>query len=341
MKVKQFLDKILQNWPAKVICFVMALFLYIFHQVSLLDRKTFMVPLAVQADGQMLPVSQYPGYVKVTVRARPDAIASVLSSDIKAELNLDTYSDEGVYSVPVTLNIQPRLLMLDPFEVSVKPEYVNIRIEEKILKYINLEPSLSGEAEHGYTVSGFTVTPPTVAVTGPRSIVENLSRIYTDKIDITGISADTVYQTRVDNINSLIRVEDIDGCSVALQVTADPLTKTLANVQIKAVNLAETLQLTEKLPTVSFEITGTVPQLESFVPDDKTVYVDCGIIKEPGSYELPVRFALPDGVTPENNTVEAVRVEVKEKTVHGAKTEDPFVRDSLMNSNPVQGVLSE
>ena len=40
MKVKQFVDKLMDNWPVKVVCFVMALFFYVFYRVSILDRKS-------------------------------------------------------------------------------------------------------------------------------------------------------------------------------------------------------------------------------------------------------------------------------------------------------------
>ena len=53
MNKKRLLDKILDNWPAKVICLIIAIFLYFFHQASLIDSKTFVVPLQIIENGMV------------------------------------------------------------------------------------------------------------------------------------------------------------------------------------------------------------------------------------------------------------------------------------------------
>src|SRR5574344_2502172 len=164
MKAKRLLEKIAENWPAKVVCFVMALLLYILHQVSLLDRKTFTVPLSVVAEGGMYPMTDCPDYVRVTVRSTTENIAEAIQADITASLDLTTYDQEGTYSVPVSVHLSPKLLLMDPFEVTVKPESVFVRMEEKTLRYVPVMPAVSGEPVHGYIVKNMTVTPQTVQI---------------------------------------------------------------------------------------------------------------------------------------------------------------------------------
>ena len=51
MNIKHLLDKILDKWPAKAVCLIIAIFLYFFHQASLIDSKTFVVPLNIIENG--------------------------------------------------------------------------------------------------------------------------------------------------------------------------------------------------------------------------------------------------------------------------------------------------
>ena len=41
MNIRQIFNKVTNQWPAKVICLIIAIFLYVFHQISLIDKKSF------------------------------------------------------------------------------------------------------------------------------------------------------------------------------------------------------------------------------------------------------------------------------------------------------------
>ena len=59
MNTKRLLDKILDKWPAKVICLVIAIFLYFFHQASLIDSRTVVVPLEIIENGNQVNPNNY------------------------------------------------------------------------------------------------------------------------------------------------------------------------------------------------------------------------------------------------------------------------------------------
>ena len=134
MNIKKLIEKISDNWAAKIICFALAIFIYIFHQVALLDKKTFSVPLKVESEGLLTPSSQIPPYVKVSVRTKSDSISAVSSAGIKAYLYLEEYTEPGIYSVPVSLKLSSDLMLVEPLEISVKPEILRVELDEKIQK---------------------------------------------------------------------------------------------------------------------------------------------------------------------------------------------------------------
>ncbi|MFA6855668.1 MAG: CdaR family protein [Treponema sp.] len=321
MKVNRLIEKIAENWPAKVICFVMALFLYIFHHVSILDRKTFTVPLSVVADGGMYPMTDCPDYVRVTVRSTTENIAEALQADITASLDLTTYDEEGVYSVPVSVHLAPKLLLMDPFEVTVKPENVTIRMEEKALRYVPITPALSGEPAHGYIIKVISVEPETVQIIGPRSAVEKTKQIYTDKINTAGLTDNKSYDVALQNINSLIAIQSEKQLfHVNLTIEAEQLVRSFADVPVKIMFLSPRLEVKGIVPGISFDLRSTVSLLDGYQLDENAVQVDCSAIKEAGTYELPVQISLPSYFGIENKSADTVKVIIEEKSVTEEKT---------------------
>ena len=66
MKVSQLTEKLRYNITAKIFCLIIAIFLYLFHHMSLLDSKTFTIPLRVQENGIVMNVGDTPKYVNVS-----------------------------------------------------------------------------------------------------------------------------------------------------------------------------------------------------------------------------------------------------------------------------------
>ena len=109
MKIKQFTDKLLHNWPIKLLCLVVAIFLYIFHQASLVEHKNFVVPLKIIENGQVTHIQQVPDTITISVRALPEDISNIHQSDFEAILDLSTLTDAGEYTIPVIVNIKDKL----------------------------------------------------------------------------------------------------------------------------------------------------------------------------------------------------------------------------------------
>ena len=105
MKVNQIAEKIRYNLSAKLICLVIAIFLYMFHHMSLLDTKTFTVPLRIQEDGIVMNVGDVQKYVTVVIRADREQITALHHDDIDAYIVLDYITENGNYNVPVKLNL--------------------------------------------------------------------------------------------------------------------------------------------------------------------------------------------------------------------------------------------
>ena len=310
MKTKQLFEKLTENWQAKVICFGLALGLYVVHITSLLDRKTYTVPLKVVADGGMYPMSDYPEYVRITVRSTAENIAETLQSDFTATIDLTKYEKEGSFSVPVSVHLSPKLLLMDPFEIKLNPESVSMRLEEKTLKYVSVAPSLSGEVPHGYAVTKMSVEPATVEIVGPRRAVDETKQVYTSAIDVTALTVSKTFEASLQNINSLLAINPAKSYTVHVDVAEEPLVKKFTDVPVRLLFLPEALEAEGESPKISFDVAGTVPTLEDYELSESAVYADCSAIDKAGTYDLPVHITLPSYFQIENQSAETVSVAI-------------------------------
>ena len=310
MKTKQLFEKLTENWQAKVICFGLALGLYVVHITSLLDRKTYTVPLKVVADGGMYPMSDYPEYVRITVRSTAENIAETLQSDFTATIDLTKYEKEGSFSVPVSVHLSPKLLLMDPFEIKLNPESVSMRLEEKTLKYVSVAPSLSGEVPHGYAVTKMSVEPATVEIVGPRRAVDETKQVYTSAIDVTALTVPKTFEASLQNINSLLAINPAKSYTVHVDVAEEPLVKKFTDVPVRLLFLPEALEAEGEAPKISFDVAGTVPTLEDYELSESAVYADCSVIDKAGTYDLPVHITLPSYFQIENQSAETVSVAI-------------------------------
>lgn len=341
MNRKKLIDKILENWTAKVICFVLALLIYIFHQVTLLEKKTITVPLTVESNGVLTPTTELPRFVKVTVRSTADLIPTIYGSGIKAVLSLTEFTEKGFYDVPIRINLSEGLALTDPLEITVKPEVLTVNLDEKIMKYIPVEPAVSGKPEHGYTVKDISVSPSSVKVVGPSSIIEKTKFIYTKKVLVSGAAKSFSNDIKLDNIVSALQVFPESDFKVSVTVVPSDYEKTFENVSIKVLNLSEALTLENDIPAITFTLAGTMPVLEKFEFAENDIFIDCSEITVPGDYEVPLTVKTPASVAFINKPDKTVLIKVIEKPLPQVEEVLDQVQDEQVESELPQEEVTE
>lgn len=134
--------------------------------------------------------------VTVTYEVRTRDRYKVSASDFYASADLaNLYDVTG--SIPVNVEIINRdARSLIEGAVTVKPGVVRIQTEELQRKRFDVVPDVSGEAEEGYAIGNVLVRPEYVYITGPVSVVGQISSVGTE-IDVSGIETDVSGSSRV------------------------------------------------------------------------------------------------------------------------------------------------
>lgn len=322
MNIRQLTDKLLDKWLPKIICFLIAIILYLFFQVTLVEKKTFIVPLNVDDQGMVTSLSKLPASVSVIVRAKSDVLNSISASDFSARLMLIEYTESGKYEIPVSINLSDKLLETDPLEVRVKPEYITADLERKVAKFVRVVPSIAGEVAHGYEISEINVVPSYAEIIGPESHVRKIDYIDSTKVIVsnanTGFSAEAEYLP----VNNIINVVDKGPYKVTVSVNQIVTDRLFTDIGILLYNLNSGLKVQGEMNKVSVRLSGTLLNLERFSPALNLASVDLSAIKEPGEYELPVVYEVPANYSLVNVSDEVIKIKIEKNPEQPEKTEE-------------------
>lgn len=322
MKVNQLIERILHNWPQKLVCFVLALFLYLFYHMSLVDRKTVVIPLHVYQDGAVVASGNIPSSVKVVVRADKNTISSIHNSDLYASVNLNFITESGTYRLPVNMRVSDSILGFDPLEIKVTPELLEVTVEEKVSVPVPVEPVILGDLAKGYEITSVEVSPSYVTVTGPRSIVEKYSTIKTSVLDVNGVSKTLSQKVTIVNNNKMLGFDNISDYSVTVNVDTVKIEKEFEGIKLIPYKLSENLTIETEIPLLYVKLEGSQIALENFKLD--AVNLSFEGITEEGEYDIPIRINLPRGVKILERSIETLKVQLRKHAV------EPFEADSSL-----------
>lgn len=315
MKVNQLVEKLLDKWPVKIICFVIAVFLYLAHQIYSVEKKTFVIPVTVIQNGSVMNIDQKRTNVNVTVKTSSQDINSIHNNSFRASVNIAGISDipeNGICSVPVLLDVDDSVLILDSLEIQIKPERIELQIEKKDLKPMRIQPLLSGDVEHGYIVDSVDIDPPFVDVLGPSSIIKNTQYIYSDSINIEGLKQTKKFNVYYTEINQLLTVENKGPYSITVNLSPEMIDKKYANVPVSIKGLSENFD-TKKSFTSDIRLNGTVLFLENYKIPKSAISIDCSGINEVGTYTVNVMYDFPNNVKLVESSLDKVEIEIIKK----------------------------
>lgn len=290
-----------RNLAAKILCFLVALVLwgYVMNDQNPSIEGTFSVPLTIMNAPEGYKVSQETGAVKLKVRGPRSMFVNATEDDFDAYVDLDNASD-GRKAYRVHTN------MPQGFElVEVQPETVEVTLDKIESRQFKAELIVTGATAPGTTVARVTQTASVVSVEGPKSLLDEVSRVI-GYVGLSGNGTDFTLQVPLTPINADGR--EVSGVTVRpSSVQADVqlargLTKKVVN--IKAVTVGEMhrgLVLSGvKVDPVKIEIAGpeeTLAQITS-VDTEPVNLADLG-----KSTSRKVQLKLPEGVTVTNKEV--------------------------------------
>jgi YbbR domain-containing protein len=224
----------------------------------------------------------------------------------KTQRNFEVYvnlSDAEIGEKKVRILVRD---ISDRLDVTVKPQYANVSIQEKVTKEFKVEPefnqSLVGD---GFTSEAPSVKPDTVKITGAKDVIDRISFVKA-ALDVKGPIEESV--TGAASIRVLDRDMNklnvaVDPETVEVTVSVKSLSKTVPIDIVRKGSLPSGVTVNSiDLDVDEAKITGSREALDQ--TERVRVEVDLSKITKDGVQTLPV--IIPDGITSvDPKTVEA------------------------------------
>ncbi|MEI8096180.1 MAG: CdaR family protein [Spirochaetales bacterium] len=312
-------SRLLDQWPAKVLALGAALLLFLFNRFDSLQVKTLSIPLRLMADTTLVPSQEWNKRVKVTLRGSEDVLSALDETSVEVLADFSSHQGEGLWKTSLQVVRHGAAAEADSLEILVDPLEISLAFEKKLVKTLPVQPNFVGQPGKNYELSGFQVIPSLVTLEGPRSVVEKLTAVTTEPIELRGKTDTFKLRAIVNQENTLLSYPY--GSTVEVQGL---MTSSLASLVLDAVvptpiNLNSSLRLQSPLPPVKVKLRGTPEALAALGTGDNgspsvVLLADLGASAIPGEIPaLPIKAQLPDNVelvSLEPSTV-AVYLEVK------------------------------
>lgn len=296
LNARKLLIKAAENWPAKVLSIALAIILFVFHRMSMLENRFFSVPLNLEIDGNLVPASSYPRMVRVSLRGDANSIYPILEEDIEAYLDLTKYTGEGHYRAPVQVRKKGTALGVNAVEISVDPLEVSVDLDQKISKLVSVTPNFRGYLEPGYELVSYSLSPNQVVVDGPPKAMSGLSGLFTEFIDLDGKRESFSSTVRIMNRDPLVIIRGEGTTEFHGFVQGLLIIRTLEDMPIAARNLDERLAAELETGTGNVRVEGNQIELEAYEASAFALFLDCSELGQEGIYTLPVQAELPQGI---------------------------------------------
>jgi YbbR domain-containing protein len=289
LNVDTILKKLTRNSPQKIVSLVMAIFLFMFHNINLLKSKTISSKLQIEGQTNLIITNIIPENVSVTLLGNEEDISGISGDDIITFIDISAYTEKGSYRVPVQIIKAGNVLNIDTLEMSVEPVDIRIQLDNMLRKFVRISPAISGSPAAGYDLVSENVEPSQIQIEGPETSINSIDSVTTVPLDISDRYSD--FSTRLEIVIPG-QLFTIDGDShVEYRATIRPayVSKYFSNISLKAVDLDESFTAEIVPDTGGITLHGKYTDIENFVPADNLLTIDCSKIKDGGDFELPVK----------------------------------------------------
>ena len=193
---------------------------------------------------------------------------------------------------PIFYDRQGRVASVSNLQLSQEQVQVTIPVNEAAdFKEVPITVDWEGVPAPGYRLLSISVDPPSVLVTGRPTQIQQLNRVQTEKIDITGLTETFVQQVTL-SLPDGIALDEVGEVFVTVEI--EPIYNTFTyNRTVELQGLATELEATITPEEVRVVLYGPLPVLETLLDEEVRVAVDLFGL-DVGAYNLEPDVDFPE-----------------------------------------------
>lgn len=282
----KLIKRIVQNWHIKLLSLALAAILWIYVDNLKAKEMFFSIPLEVKnVPAHHMVANDLPAAVKVVLKGKESSLALVNEDILKAYVDLEKRARARSRDV---VRVDKASLPRGVTVKEINPAAVEAEIEIVSRKNVKVVPVIYEDAPFGYQLEDVEVEPIEVEIEGPVSLVNRIASVYTEDIDVSGLTETTIKDAKINLSDDKILLVNGDSVTIKAIVKEVYVVKRIEDVPIVMANLKEDLRAL--LPGSAVSALVKVPQrIEKGLTRDMVVAeVECKDIESPGVFYLPV-----------------------------------------------------
>lgn len=271
------------------------------------------IPLAVQPPPDWSVVALSAKTVDVAFLGTRDDLRYLNRELIKVSVDARTHADNQTFTVklgPEHVNA-PGNSRID----FIRPAVLTVRLDREITKQVPVKIETQNMLPDGYELEKAAASPPTVELSGPAQILDEIESIGTVPVDLDG---------RIRSINKRRQALAIGDALAGVEVDPVAVTIDLAIVERSVAATFPDLPILPMLPpgespSVEIEpdiatvaVKGRPELMKTLAAEDLRLFVDLTELAKRKSGTLPIRAVLPNGIALVNTDPATVDVRLKE-----------------------------
>lgn len=173
-------------------------------------ERAFDVPIAlVGVPRGLIVTTAVQDTVSVRLRGAQSSLRGVTTQALEATVDL---SDAHAGSAEVIIRPQALTVPEGVEVVSISPERFRLTLEARRQKNVRIRPYLVGQPPLGFEMRDPVITPPVALISGPVSLLVDITEVATERIILTGRTTDFRVRVALVSDSALVRVvEPLDA----------------------------------------------------------------------------------------------------------------------------------
>ena len=207
---------LLDNLGLKLLAVILAIFLWAVVVGEQKVEVTMNVPLEIKGlPRDLVMVNEPTDMLEIRVRGPKTLVSTVSPSEIVLE-GLPKKFEEGENLIPIRPEMVhvPRGIEV----VDITPHRVRVVLEAIVEREVEVSPRVEGTPPKGFVVKQVTSSPPRIRMTGPKSDLRRLTRVYTVPINLDGHSASFTTRAMLEPVGRQVRALDDTPIIVAVEI---------------------------------------------------------------------------------------------------------------------------
>jgi YbbR domain-containing protein len=305
------------NSGLRILALLLAVGLWMFvNTAEQRSVESLTVPISYRSlPTEMVIMNHPPDFVKIEI-AGPRNILSLVNPErltLRLDLGGVAFGQSEFKVFPAMFNM-PRGTTV----TSISPDQLALDIDHIVSREVPVHLVVEGKVADGYQISSAEIAPPSVTARGPSRFITPLVSIGTEPFDLHGLKAEVARTLDIATPNPEIGLS-AGRVEAKVSVTEMITDREFRAAEVQVKNSDFKFRVDPKQATLT--IRGPATRLARL--DAKTLaYVDADGLT-PGSHELPLQVAVPDGMQLVRQSPEKVRIRMYRERLTSSADEHP------------------